>query len=537
MIRRRIFFCSFLFFCSVFIARADIYREISGSGLFVNTVPTGAKVFIDGVERGTTPLILPSVKEGVYRLRITKEGYEDRRIRVVIRKDSRVEVTLDMEPAEGRVLLEIQREPSAPSSLPFNPRITVDGAQFFERSLSLPVGYRTITVEAFGWETVSKSVYIGRYTVQQVDFVLVPAEFSLKDPVLRKKRFNPLNAGTLGKADIGFTVNAPGRGLLEILDENGTIIFTRNLKLFTSWQQRELWDGRRNDGSTVNDGNYTIRITVWGEGAEERQTAEMKVQVDSSVEVRPFTIASSSAGLLLASSPEILPAYSFQIEGSFLAGKPLFGGAWKSLPFALAFRVSLTDDLEIGAAFNAEPRFKDYTEWGAGASLKWRFLKPATDRNMFTDAFGAAVEISYGWAAKGPYTAFGMGTGAALRLPLSYRLSGKAASVSDPSFDLLVSPLVLWAGESGYPDNSIPRVGVEGGALFSYRSIAAGLSLRWDYQPGTENPNPVFPGNPLVTALELKIMPSNFIFSVLGGYWYCKGSSGAFFGASLGVLF
>ncbi|MDR2702027.1 MAG: PEGA domain-containing protein [Spirochaetaceae bacterium] len=531
MIRRLSFFCFLLPLCSAFFAWADTYREISGSGLFVDSVPKGAKVFIDGVERGTTPLNIPSIKEGTYRLHITREGYEDRRIRVVIRRDSRVEVTLDMEPAAGRILLEIQREPSAPSSLPFDPQITIDGERVYERNLRLPVGYRNITVEAFGWETVSKSIYVSQHTVQQIDFVLMPAEFNLSNPVLRKKRFNPFNTGTFGKAEFGFIVNAPGRGLMEVLDENGTIVFTRTLRAFTSWQQREVWNGRRNDGSTVNDGRYTIRITVWGEGSEERQTEELKVQVDSSIEVRPFTLASSSAGLLLVSTPETLPAFSFQIEGSLLAGKPLFGGAWKSLPFAAAFRISLTDDLEAAAAFNAEPHFQDDAEWGMGASLKWRFLKPASEKNDFTNALGAAMEISYGWASAAPYTAFGMGTGAALRLPFSYRLLQGKPSV--PSFDLFVSPLVLWAGERGYPDSFIPRLGIEGGVLFTYGSIAAGLSLRWDYLPDAEDPN----SGPLVSALELKIMPSNFVFSVLGGHWYWKDNSGAFFGVSLGVLY
>jgi hypothetical protein len=181
----------------------------------------------------------------------------------------------------------------------------------------------------------------------------------------------------------------------------------------------------------------------------------------------------------------------------------------------------------------------------------------------FTNTLGAAVEISYGWASVCPYTAFGMGTGAALRLSFSYRVlqgktargavqraaketaqgtssgsssgssSGPSSGPSGPSFDLLVSPLILWAGELGSLDSSIPRLGVEGGALITYGSIAAGLSLRWDYLPDAENPNP----GPLASALELKIMPSNFVFSVMGGYWYWKENSGAFFGISMGVLY
>jgi hypothetical protein len=30
----------------------DIYDEVEGSGLFIDSVPGGAKVYVDGVERG-----------------------------------------------------------------------------------------------------------------------------------------------------------------------------------------------------------------------------------------------------------------------------------------------------------------------------------------------------------------------------------------------------------------------------------------------------------------------------------------------------
>jgi hypothetical protein len=121
-----------------------------------------------------------------------------------------------------------------------------------------------------------------------------------------------------------------------------------------------------------------------------------------------------------------------------------------------------------------------------------------------------------------------MGTGLGLRFPLAYRiLSGSL------SMDLLLSPLVLWAGSDGYPDSAVPRPGVEGGLLFAYKKIGGGISVHWDYAAGTKNSGP----GPLVSALEIKFFPSNLILSLSGGAWFLDGDAGAFFGAGIGIMY
>ncbi|MDR2471383.1 MAG: PEGA domain-containing protein, partial [Treponema sp.] len=510
-------------------AAADEYNESAGSGLFIGSVPSGAKVFIDGVERGTTPYGIPSIRTGEYAVRVSKEGYVDRRFKIVVRRDSRVEVTVDLEEASGQVLLKLRRDPPE-ASLPFEPRINADGRRVYESAggdlaLSLPVGWRNITVEAFGWEKAGKSVYVEEGTVQTLELVLKPAAFALSGAALRNKRINPQSAA-LGEAELRFEVSGPGRGLLEALDSAGRVVFSRNLGPFTAWQQRTVWDGRDSSGVPAADGLYTLRLSVWEEGSAGDRTGtgaefsgtnrvELSLALDGSLEVRPLSTAALSPGLFFAPSPETLPPLSYQIEGMLLGGKPLLRSAWETLPFAAGIRVSPLDRLEAAAAFNAAPHFSGGAEWGAGASVKWVFLKPGV--------LGAAAEIAYGWAGgnpgAGPYSSFGMGTGLALRLPLSYRpLSGDGAAgeagdalrgfAGRPwSLDLLASPLFLWAGGRGRPDGVVPRLGLEGGALFSYGGIAAGLSLRWDYAPVSEDASLEGSG-PLQAALEIKFMPS-----------------------------
>jgi hypothetical protein len=527
--KTRFLWCIFLVIRGVFLF-ADSYDEVAGSGLFINSDPSGAKVFIDGVERGTTPLSMESIRIGEYNIRITKEGYVDRRFIVKVHRNSRVEISVDLEESKGQILLEIQRDPYAPPSLIMNPLITADGSRVSEMNLTLPVGWRIITVEAFGWERDSRNIYIAEGSNQKLEFILKPAAFQLSNASLRKKRFNPKNPGALGTAEINFSVSAPGSGIMEVMDEGGTIVYSVPLGPFTTWQQRISWNGHGRNG-IVEEGAYTIRISAWSEETSwNRKTEELAVRVDSSMEIRPLTLASSSPGLLFVPSPEALPASSFQIEGSMIAGKALAQGAWETLPFAAAFRVSILDNLEMAAAFNAAPEFSGGTGWGGGASVKWVFLRsPRNSTGRFMDAFGAAAELSYGWAKTGPYTAFGMGTGLGIRLPLAYRILPGTLSL-----DLLLSPLVLWAGEKGYPDSAAPRLGMEGGLMLSYKRLAGGISVHWDgAPPGTKNPGP----GPLMSALEIKFFPSNLIFSLSGGAWYQERIAGVFFGAGIGVVY
>jgi hypothetical protein len=555
------------FFCF-----SDTYNETAGAGLFIGSVPSGARVFIDGIERGTTPFSLESIRTGEYSIRIVKEGYVERRFTITARRASRVEVSVDLEEAKGQVLLEIRRDPAAPPSLALDPRISVNGSRaealsgpagasaqaggsdssgVIARSLALPAGWRTIAVEAFGWERNSKNLFVGEGTVQKLELVLVPAPFKLSGVSLRKKRINPENSGVLGRAEISFEVSGPGTGNLEVFDEGGTVIHAAPLGPFTGHRQQAVWDGRiaAVPGAAVPGavvaaaGSYRLRISAWtledGRAVEEsRQIAELALEIDSSLRIRPLTLSSSSPGLLFASSPELLPVLSYQIEGAMLAGKPPAEEAWKSLPFSAGFRVSVLERLEAAAVFNAIPEFSERTGMGAGGSVKWA-LVPSRNRETAAgrgtgispgfSRFNAAAEFSYGWAQEGPYTPFGIGTGAALRFPLSYRI------LEDPlSIDLLGSPLLLWAGEEGYPGGIAPRLGAEGGILLAYKSIAGGFSIRWDYAPPGTEPSG---SGPLASALEFKFFPSNLVLSLAGGFWYWKNSAGAFFGAGIGVLY
>ena len=500
---------------------ADTYDEVEGTGLLVKSDPEGAKVFIDGVERGETPLNLPSIRNGEYSIRLFKEGYVERRFRVVIRSKSRIVVLIDLEEAKGELVPEISRSPDAPASLPFEPALYVDGTRMYDQVLRLSAGWHTVSVSAFGWEKHTETVYVAEGEARRLPLVLRAAAFSAGEISHKRRRFNPDNQGALGTTELSFEVSAPGRGSFEVYDGTGHTVFSRQLGPFTTWHQSVSWNGR-DGGLKLPDGPYTLRLTA--SSGDKSVSKEFGVELDSSIEIWPLAAASSLAGLFCSPSPETLPSGSYQIEGTLLAGKPPFDGkAWNSLPFALALRFSVLDRLEGSAALNISPRFGDSALAGAGASVKWAFTRPGSS------GFGAAAALSYGWAEAGPWTAFGMGTGAGLSFPLSLRV------VRDPGVDLLFSPALLWAGPDGHPESWVPRIGGGAGLMLRHKSVSGGLSVRWDYAP--EAASGLSGAGPLLSAAEFRFSPSNFMVSLSGGYWYLDGDGGAFFGVALGVIY
>jgi hypothetical protein len=71
-------------FAAIFFLRHSQEEHQPGK-LALNTHPANANVFIDGVSRGITPLVLDGIVPGERHLRITLEGYQDEQLVVLIK--------------------------------------------------------------------------------------------------------------------------------------------------------------------------------------------------------------------------------------------------------------------------------------------------------------------------------------------------------------------------------------------------------------------------------------------------------------------
>jgi len=457
-------------------------------------------------------------------VRLEHEGYRERRFRVNVRPGSVTTVFIELREAVGRVLLKIQGDNEGQEKLPFDPRISVDGVPYASPALELPAGFRTILVRAFGWEDASVTLFVEDESYRELELKLKPAPFKLSNAGVSRRRFNPANPGSLGTTALSFEVSAPGRGNFLVLDSGGKTVFARELGPFETWYQSALWDGRDSGGVIQDDGTYTLAVeAVSGQGNDPSPVAHnivMEVILDSSRIIFPLSLASGKSGLLFAPLAVTLPPGSFQIEGSLSAGDPCgSGGLWKSLPFAAAFRVSVSENMEISAALNVIPKFSGGAGAGIGGGFKWVFLNYLN--------FGAAASVNFSWTGKTPITPFGMASGFELNLPLKLDL-GKL-------FTAALSPGLLWTGDEGFPWEDVPRLLVSGGLLLKMNYFTAGLSVRTDFKFSRASSRPPF----IITGGEVCFFPppSSFVFSFNGGAWVRDGSSGGFFGFGIGMIY
>lgn len=498
----------------------DKVEDREGRGLFLRSNPAGARIFIDGIERGITPFKIENMGPGRYYVRLVKEGYVERRFRVSLRPGSMADITIELEEAKGQVLVNVSPAPDSPGNLPLTPIIS-SGDEEADRGLfTLKTGMRTVNVRAFGWEDASVQVYVGENSFHVLDIALKPAVFAVTKAVLSRPRFNPGNAGSLGTTEFRFEVNAPGRGTFSVYDSSGKIIHAGGLAVFATWSQAVLWNGRDIRGRPLPDGEYVLELKAGPAENPAKDTVVLKAVLDSAVEILPFSIYSGKAGLLYAPAAALLPPGSFQVDSGLLFGKPAGkNAAWKSLPFAGAFRFSPLQQFEIAAAVDALPVFEEEAGFGAGASAKWVFLNPAANR------FGAAAGAVFSWTGRTSVTPFGMGSGIELFFPFQ----AQAGRV----FSFMLAPAGIWTGEDGFPWDPVPRLLAYGGVMARLPWATAGISARAEF-PFTAGTGPS-----VMLAGEIKFFPppSSFVFSLMGGFWKKGSALGGFGGAGIGLIY
>jgi hypothetical protein len=540
----------------------DRFEELEGRGLLVRTRPAGARVFIDGLERGLSPLSLDTLVSGAYRVRLLKEGYEEREFSVHILTGSRLNVSIELKETRGLALLLIRREGTP--AYPFSPEIFVDGLLFTNwtplrrepedvrpegrdaegsakgavpetsgYTLPLPPGRHSLRAASFGWEEAGVDILVRPGETVSLELTMKPATFRLlPGGGPGRPRFNPASPGALGYTDYRFGVSAPGAGIFRVLDPEGREVYSEALPPFTRSSQQIVWNGRDSRNRPLPDGDYTLVIEaapgLSGEaapapgGIPEEWRIRVPVSIDSSLTHYPLSLFGAVSGLLFAPLPLTLPRGSFQVEGNILFGQlpnPAGDGAFSSLPFEAGFRFAPLDGLEFAAALEAIPASGGAAEWGFSLSPKWRFLSAGP--------LDAAVAAGFSWS--GDMDLSPRRGGASLHLPLAWN------PVSP--FSLILGPGLYWRQ---WREGS-PRILLGAGALYRFAGFSAGLSLRQEYRAHKASGDEEEGEGPVVLlwAAELKWQPprTNLVLTLLGGLRYWAGEKAGFGGLGLGAVY
>ncbi|MDR1420623.1 MAG: PEGA domain-containing protein [Treponema sp.] len=516
------------------VIKGDFFREVAGRGLTVRTEPDQAKVFVDGVEQGLTPLTL-DVRSGIHIVRISKEGYRERIFNITLSASGRLVMSVELEASSGQTIITVRRgEGGPPPGLyPLVPEILIDGkaTPFSPEELAagagvtLPVGHHTIRFRAFGWEDASATVYIREGFIIPAELAAVPSPFRIIKADTARPRFNPANSGSLGITRFSFEVSGPGKGLLTVRAPGGETVHTAELGPFTSRSQTAVWNGRAGGSSGIlSDGTYRVTIDgfsiPWDDSEPLRHSVSLEAAIDSSISIYPLSLNGAVPGLMFAASPATLPRGSFQIEGNLVFGSPAGSSAFSSLPFEGGVRLSVIEGLELAAALNAVPVFGDGASWGFALSSKWRFLR-TTSRFPLE----AAAGISYAWSQKDERTPQREGLSVRFPLSLDFRL-----------ISLLFAPGIRTA----FPGDPLPRLFLPAGILFRFAHITAGVSFLPETSFSADSKNREEEGHTVLEmGAEIKWYPSPsiLVYTLSGGVRIDKSGVWPTGGVGIGIVY
>jgi len=535
------------FFASMFAAQMlaadsrDRFEYVAGRGLEIHTNPQGARVFIDGIERGITPFFTGDLPAETYNVVLRKETYADREFEAVVLSNSRLVVTMEIEIALGFVDVYVYREEGSPDSLPFNPQVNARGADKTISSITLssgntvsarlPIGKQTIHARAFGWEDASVIVSVSGQNPTTAEIYMKPAVFKIEKAAQSRKRFNPLNSSNLGVTEYRFEVSAPGTGTIKILDSNDNIVYTRNFKNFNTWVQEITWNGTDSEGNLLPQGNYVVLIEASPlpqiNQGEEIKTLRLKTEINYSLNIFPLSLESGISGLSFAPMPHTLPAGSFQVSADInFSRKTMLPDADTyneysntCFPFKLNFRITPIERLEAAAVLNINPYIEQEIGWGLSGSAKYNFM----DGNSFPLAFSAGA--SFSWAnntrneSSGEYP-LSPGKGAGLYAPLSLELD---------ELSIVFCPAAYWT----LPENIIPRLLLSAGIMYQFNWLNTGLSARYEINFEEKKETRI------LTGVEINLFPppSNIIYFIQGGVWFKETSLGYYAGLGIGLIY
>lgn len=143
--------------------------------LLVRSTPAGARVSVDGRERGRTPVVVRDLERGAHRVRVERDGYATGERRVVITTSRPAQsMTLELRGAAA-ARRDVQPAPTTPATLgalagalsidsrPTGAKVFIDGKLVGSTPLLLSrveAGEHAVRIEGDGYRRWSSSVRI-----------------------------------------------------------------------------------------------------------------------------------------------------------------------------------------------------------------------------------------------------------------------------------------------------------------------------------------------------------------------------------------
>lgn len=163
--------------------------------LSIETVPSGAEIYIDGYKKGIAPLTIDNLIIGKYKVKAIKEDYEvyEKEITIEYKATRKENFNLTEEP--GSLLIKVE-QPPANVYIDGESKGKADPKLSFEK---FPSGEHTIKIKKDGYEDYEKTITIHANKGETISAVLKKSEKPKYEP---SKATIYLKNGTIIEGDI-----------------------------------------------------------------------------------------------------------------------------------------------------------------------------------------------------------------------------------------------------------------------------------------------------------------------------------------------
>lgn len=433
------------------------------TGLEVQTNPTDAQVYLNGIFIGDTPLLYTNFSAGTYKITISKRGYYDSVRWLRLDPTAYTVLQTDLTAKTGYLSVTVT---------PANAQVFLDGLPSQAGTQQLPIGLHTVRVRAFGYEDWQKTVSVQENQTVSLAAVLAPAPFRVSGLSASRSVVSPRNPGVLGRVVFTFDVSTRGEGTLAIAGPGGKQVLTRHFPSFTRRKQSMTWNGRSQNGTLVANGIYEVTVSGREKPTSAPSTESIEVTVDRGALIGLRSMLSGTAGLLYAGTPEVLPVSSYAVSALVIAHADSSGAI---IPAQLAFRAVPHAGIELDGQGMVELTSTHTTPFSVGLAAKFALLRPEAG-----DGLSAAVSLKGTYLSGTTSDTLTNFTGLSVGLPLEYRVG---------PFGVVMMPEVIAAPYAATYTSTLPSISPafwaygRGGVFLDFGSIMTGLSVAFRSQP------------------------------------------------------
>jgi len=453
--------------------KEDDIEEGKQAGLYIRTFPQKAEVFINGAYFGRSPLLIPDLGSGSYRLSAVYPGFYPEETWVTYKKGTRLELDFYLTAITGFLAVGVDQAGAM---------VYIDGEERGTGLHELPVGRHSIRVRKFGFDDYRGTVLVAENRTVSVDVSLTESVFEVTDLHTSKTILNPENPGKLGEVDIVFNVSSYGTGELSIYNQQKELLFSHTFTDFTTWSQSFSWDGTDTSGTVLPDGEYAIEVAGSGSDDSVSSVKSAVISISRKAVIRYRGLTSGISGFLYCATPEVLPKGSFQMSFLTLGHyDPSTTPVTYRFPLHLGFRITPLKNLEINAQSTLYLQSGEKNPFSIGAAGKYQFLKTS-----------GIVSVSGGVTGKGTLlwndTADSLTNYSGFSLGVPFLVSFGPVGVSVTPELTISGTRVFYSSESTSGLSSPPYIwGYGRAAVFAdIGAFTAGLSTAFRTKPFAE---------------------------------------------------